>query len=174
MLPRVAVIIRRVGPYHVARLRALAPKVEELLVIEVCAVDATYSWELQLHNQSFKRRTLFAREADARVIGRLRARLTRVLLEFDPDVVAVPGWSEPAALIALDWAFAKQLPTVLMSDSQQSDKVRSPVKEVVKRHIVAMASAALAAGKTQVEYLVRLGMDRKRIAIGYDVGKSVV
>src|SRR6185437_13984414 len=42
-------------------------------------------------------------------------------------------------------------------------------KEAMKRRMVDLFSAALVGGQPHVEYLVELGMPRKRVFIGYDV-----
>jgi len=58
---------------------------------------------------------------------------------------------------------------VVMSESAQQDEPRTWWKEVIKRRIVDLYSAALVGGQLHVEYLVELGMPRDRIFIGYDV-----
>jgi len=165
--PRIAVVIERIGPYHRARMEALARRVPALAV-EICARDETYPWETE-PNCRVARTTLFATLAEARMIPRLRTAVDRALEAFGPDVVAVPGWSQPAGLLALAWARARGVPAVLMSDSQATDSRRVAAAEAVKRAVVALASAGLVGGRTHADYLAALGMPRNRIALGYDV-----
>src|SRR5438270_9914137 len=56
-----------------------------------------------------------------------------------------------------------------MSESARQDEPRTWWKEMIKRRIVNLYSAALVGGKRHVEYLVELGMPVDRIFTGYDV-----
>jgi len=56
-----------------------------------------------------------------------------------------------------------------MSESQERDLRRSPLRETLKRALVAEFDAALVGGERHVAYLARLGMPRERILLGYDV-----
>jgi glycosyltransferase involved in cell wall biosynthesis len=58
---------------------------------------------------------------------------------------------------------------VFMSESARQDKPRTRWKEMIKRRIVDLYSAALVGGQRHVDYLVELGMPRERIFTGYDV-----
>ncbi len=58
---------------------------------------------------------------------------------------------------------------VVMSESARDDEPRTWGKEMIKRRVVGLYSAALVGGQRHVEYLVELGMPRDRIFTGYDV-----
>ena len=58
---------------------------------------------------------------------------------------------------------------IVMSESARQDESRTWWKEMIKRRIVALYSAALVGGQRHVDYLVELGMPRERIFTGYDV-----
>jgi glycosyltransferase involved in cell wall biosynthesis len=58
---------------------------------------------------------------------------------------------------------------IVMSESARQDEPRTWWKEMIKRRIVNLYSAALVGGKRHVEYLVELGMPVDRIFTGYDV-----
>lgn len=167
-MTRVAVLIRRIGPYHRARLRALHAQAGAVLALETCSEDLTYSWELQCMCDPFDRVTLFAHERDV-TVRRLGPKVRKALNAWRPDLVAVPGWGDAAALYALDWAHRNRVPTVLMSDSRAEDTARNPIFEAVKRLVVRSASGGLVAGRGHAAYLAVLGMAPSRIATGYDV-----
>lgn len=86
-----------------------------------------------------------------------------------PRAVAVPGWSEPIALAALLWCAKRRVPAVVMTESQERDAARSPLKEAIKARLIGLAAAALAGGAPQIDYCVKLGMPRRACFIGYDV-----
>ena len=58
---------------------------------------------------------------------------------------------------------------VVMSESARDDEPRTWGKEMIKRRVVGLYSAALVGGQRHIEYLVELGMPRDRIFTGYDV-----
>ena len=117
----------------------------------------------------FKRVTLFP-DGDSRraKAGEVRNRLYSVLREHNPQAVAVPGWSDTGALLALTWCLESRKPCILMSDSSAVGRSRSRWKELPKRQLVALFSSALVAGKPHTSYLAGLGMPRERAFFGYD------
>jgi 1,2-diacylglycerol 3-alpha-glucosyltransferase len=167
-LTRLAFIVHRMGPYHAARLRA-ASRRGALFVVELSGKDRTYAWDMVRTGSEFERVTMF-KESDAldELPAIVRERMRAVLAEQRPDVVAVPGWSEPAALAALEWCTQRGVPTILLSESQRIDKPRSPWKEALKSQIVRLYSAAFVGGQPNRDYIVDLGMPRSRVSLGYD------
>jgi glycosyltransferase involved in cell wall biosynthesis len=188
----VAVIFDNFGPYHLARLEAAAP-VTELLAVEVAASSAEYAWNREA--QSAKRKAQSAEGRAARSMlhapcstrrewqsvtllergtsrevssGELAGRLNRVLDDFRPQAVFVPGWSGKAAFAALSWCVRNHVPAVAMSESTERDEPRSAWREAVKRRIVGLYSAALVGGRPHKDYMVKLGMPAERIFLGYD------
>jgi len=96
-------------------------------------------------------------------------RVEDALKDSAPDAVAIPGWSDKAALAALRWCAESRTPAILMSESTALDKPRSAWREWIKQRIVDLYSTVLVGGERHVDYLVRLGMPRERIFTGYDV-----
>jgi glycosyltransferase involved in cell wall biosynthesis len=170
MTMKAAIVIERIGPYHLARLKALGERLEgRLLVVEVCAMDDTYQWARVHAGGPFERATLFANERQARR-GKLLWRTMAALLDrAQPTVVAVPGWGAASSLTALAWSSSRRRAAILMSDSNFHDEVRRPWMECVKKLAVRAASAGFVAGKPQRRYLELLGMPAERISCGYDV-----
>lgn len=166
---RMVVLYDRVGPYHHARLSALCHRVN-LTAVEFSAVDKAYAWDLIRDTGDYRRVTLFKDKpiwmhSSATVITRLK----RVLNELDPNVVVIPGWDAPAALIALQWCLETRIPSVLLSDSQEIDQQRVWWKEMIKGRIVRLHSAGFVGGAPHIAYLVKLGMPESKICTGCDV-----
>jgi glycosyltransferase involved in cell wall biosynthesis len=167
---KTAIIIRRIGPYHAARLRALAAAGRGPVgVVEIVEADDTYAWDPVTQIEGVERATLFRSEAEAHSISALSSRMFETLERWMPAIVAVPGWADPAALAALAWSRSARRSAIIMSDSTAWDARRVPWREVVKRAVVGMADAALVAGEPHRRYLMALGMPSDRIEIGYDV-----
>lgn len=166
---KIAFLCDRLGPYHVARLNA-ASTYAEIFAIEFSATDQTYEWDLVATPSTFRRVTLFIdNPINSQPIKIVQKRVIQVLNEVKPDVVAIPGWDAPASLIALSWCLSHNIPSVLMSDSQQHDGKRYFWKEFVKNKIVKLHSSGFVAGSNHIDYLKFLGMPEANIVTGLDV-----
>ena len=165
---RVAVLFRRLGPYHHARLNA-AGKLTEIFGVEACGMDDTYAWEKVAGAVSFTRMTLMDGYAHSRSWRKkLHCQMWRALHQTKPQVVVVPGWSFTDALSALSWCLETNTPVVMMSESTEWDERRVPWKEWIKRRLVHICSAALVGGATHADYLKKLGLPPERVFLGYD------
>jgi 1,2-diacylglycerol 3-alpha-glucosyltransferase len=166
--PLVAVCFQRLGPYHHARLSAAGARTP-LAAIEFSAVDKTYAWAKIEDAQRFGRTVLFEDALDAVARSHLLRRVHDALGGLEPDAVAIPGWSEPAALAALLWCLRRRRPAVLMADSTAWDELRRPGREAVKRRVVRLFGAATVGGAPHRDYACALGLSRDRVFCGYDV-----
>ncbi|HET9367018.1 MAG TPA: glycosyltransferase, partial [Candidatus Udaeobacter sp.] len=167
---RVAVFFHRFGPYHCARLEAAA-RCCDLTAIEVAGETEEYAWSrVSADAHGYKRMTLFPTgNTRAMPPKRVYHAVDLALANAAPEVAAIPGWSDNAALIALSWAATHGIPAILMSESTAHDQPRVSWREWVKRRVVDLYSSALVGGQRHVDYLVDLGMPRERIFTGYDV-----
>lgn len=166
---KVAVLFDRFGPYHIARLQAAA-KYLNIFAIEVSAKTSEYQWDKVESKDLISRITLFHDKETPHILSsELKKVIWSYLSLLSPDVVAINGWADRAALCALSWCLKNKVPSIVMSESAAGDEKRSYWKEVVKSKIVKQFSSGLVGGERHVEYLVRLGMDRSKIFIGYDV-----
>ena len=173
-LRRLAVLWPRFGPYHLARLRAVDARCRaeraELVAVEVARHDALYPWAEAVAAEPFRRaRALPDATVELAAPADVRAAVTRVLDEADPDAVAFPSYATPDARAALRWCRRRRRAAVMLFDSRAEDAPRSPMKEAVKRVLVAQADAALVAGTPQAVYLEALGMPPERTFRPVDV-----
>jgi 1,2-diacylglycerol 3-alpha-glucosyltransferase len=165
---RLAVVFDRLGPYHCARLAAVAQELETV-AIELSAETKEYAWSAVNEVIGFERKTLFSQGTVLEKVPReIAQRIGAALSSCWPDAVAIPGWSNPGALAALGWCCSNRIPAILMSESTAEDEPRRWWREVVKRRIVPLYSTALVGGQRHVDYLVALGMPRERVFTGYD------
>jgi len=164
----VAILIHRLGPYHRSRLNAAAQRFPTVAV-EVSSIDNTYAWE-KVTAPELQRITVFE-DVDAYTVPRriLAQRVGFTLQALQPCAVAIPGWSDPAALAALRWCAGMGTPVVMMSESQTADGARQAWKEAVKARLLRLCGSALVGGGPHAAYLQSLGMSVDRIFQGYDV-----
>ena len=166
--PAVAVVFHHIGPYHHARLNAAADKLS-VTGIEWSAKGYD-AWGAAEAPARYARLSLFTEASDRYPDSRQRREAFRWALEqASPDVVAVNGWNNFGSLAAANCCVRRGIPMVVMSESARQDEPRTWWKEMIKRRVVGLYSAALVGGQRHVEYLVELGMPRDRIFTGYDV-----
>ena len=166
--PAVAIVFHHIGPYHHARLNAAADRLS-VTGFEWSA-EAYEPWGSAGCPARYRKVSLFSDATDqypAR--AQLRRAFWSALEQANPDVVAVNGWNNFGSLVAADCCVRNGIPMVVMSESAQQDEPRTWWKEMIKRRIVALYSAALVGGQRHIEYLVELGMPIERIFTGYDV-----
>lgn len=138
--------------------------------IQIAGDDATYEWQ-QIAWDDAKGTTIFPDRTYEMISTRsMWSGVTRALDDVDCDVVAVNGWSVTEACAGLAWRQARAgRRAVLMSETKRDDNRRFWWKEWLKRRAVARCDTALVGGRSQVDYLCELGLDRERIFTGYDV-----
>jgi glycosyltransferase involved in cell wall biosynthesis len=166
--PSVAVVFHHIGPYHHARLNASADR------LSVTGVEWSAKghdpWGEAESSARYNKLSLFPEATNQYPEkGKLRRAFSNALEQASPDIVAVNGWNNFGSLIATDCCIRHGIPMVVMSESARQDEPRTGWKEMAKRRIVALYSAALVGGQRHVDYLVELGMPRDRIFTGYDV-----
>lgn len=163
---RLAIGYESLGPYHLARLQAVA-KQSDILAVEFSRKSATYDWQTT-STADFQRETI-AENALQTPFTEISAKLNAALTSFRPDVVFVPGWAAAEALAMLHWCRLSGVPAVVMSDSQEIDSRRSTISETVKSALLSQFDGAFVAGQRHTAYLNRLGFHNHPIATDYDV-----
>jgi len=166
--PAVAVVFHHIGPYHHARLNTATDKLS-VIGFEWSAKGYD-AWGAPDSAARYQKISLFPEATDDHPQkSDLRRAFWSALEQTNPDVVAVNGWNNFGSLITADCCVRRAIPMIVMSESARQDELRTWWKEMIKRRIVNLYSAALVGGKRHVEYLVELGMPRERIFVGYDV-----
>ena len=166
--PAVAVVFHHIGPYHHTRLNAAA---DRLTVTGVeWSAKAYDPWGEADPPARYHKVSLFPESMEKHPgKAELQRAFRSALEQTNPDVVAVNGWNNFGSLIAANCCLRRGIPMVVMSESARGDEPRAWWKEMIKRRIIGLYSAALVGGQRHVEYLVELGMPRERILTGYDV-----
>ncbi len=166
--PAVAVVFHHIGPYHHARLNAAANMLS-VTGIEWSAKGYD-AWGAAATPVQYRKVSLFPEATDHYPTkAELRRAFWSALEQTNPDVVAVNGWNNFGSLVAANCCVRRGIPMIVMSESARQDESRSWWKEAIKRRIADLYSAALVGGQRHIDYLVKLGMPRERIFIGYDV-----
>lgn len=168
-----AVTFTNFGPYHLARLRALAialrDRGENLIAYEVAGHEARYPWLPRRGDEPFRWTTFFPGRTLERLSSLRSSRAMIAALDRDrPDALAIVGYSRPESTAALAWANRRSIPVILMSETQKIDHPRVWWKEAVKSRRVRKCSGAVVGGPRHRDYLVELGMPADRVFLGYN------
>jgi 1,2-diacylglycerol 3-alpha-glucosyltransferase len=168
-----AVCFTNFGPYHLARLRALASLLAEsgdrLVAYEVAGREQRYPWSRSRALEPFEWVTFFPdRIMEAVDADSCRRAMKSALDRDQPDAVGIVGYVRPESIAAARWSMRHGRPAILMSESQAIDRPVAWWKEIVKRRRAGWFDAALVGGARHRDYLVGLGIDGARIALGYN------
>ena len=170
----VAVQWPRLGPYHLARLRAahahFAARGAEVVAVETAGRDTTYAWREEAAAEPFRRVQVFPdAAAEALAPSAVAVGIADALDRLDPAAVAVNSYAGPDALAALAWCRRRRRAAICMTDSTSGDAPRTAVREWVKGRIVREFDAALVAGTRTAAYVGALGVPAARVFTPYDV-----
>ena len=169
----VSVCFTNFGPYHLARLRALATRLQQhgecLIAYEVASSERTYPWLRRKETEPFDWITLFPdRVLESLSPSECARAMTRALDRDLPEALGIVGYSRPESMAAVRWARRHAQSAILLSESQAIDRRRVWWKELVKSRRVRLFDAALVGGARHRDYLRMLGMPADRIALGYN------
>jgi 1,2-diacylglycerol 3-alpha-glucosyltransferase len=170
---KLVVCFTNFGPYHLARLRALAIRLRatgsRLIAYEVAGSEQRYPWYRSRSDEPFEWVTLFPDRMLETIPHGECSIAIKTYLDLDcPDAIGMAGYVRPESITAANWARRRGLPSILMSESQKIDRPHIWWKEVIKKQRLMLFDAALVGGPTHRDYLVQLGMPSQRIALGYN------
>ena len=164
----VALAFHRFGPYHRARLQAVRTRLTRVQSLEFSSVDESYAWERVRMDDGAHVSLFVDADVDRKSSREVIERVNQALDQLAPAVLAIPGWSHPAALCGLAWSLRNSRSAVLMSESTAGDGPRRLWREWIKRRLVRLFAAALVGGDPQAAYVRALGMSTEGIFPGYD------
>lgn len=173
---KVAVLYLNFGPYHVARLRAIAqalqPHDARLVGVELAGSEKHYPWRVQRRHEAFEWRTLFEDAAVELIASRDQAQGVRAMLdEVQPAAVVIPGWSHAFHRAAAAWCRSRRgrVVAVVSADTTAArPQGRTWLFELYKRWLLRGFDAAHVSGHATRDYLASLGFPRERVFFKYD------
>ena len=132
-----AVCFTNFGPYHLARLRALAARLRAAGDRPDRLRGGRQRADLPVGSPAAGRAVRLdhpvprPRPRDPQP-GRLRRAIARALDRDQPDAVGIVGYARPESMAAARWAGGNGRPAILMSESQAIDRPRTWWKEMIK------------------------------------------
>jgi 1,2-diacylglycerol 3-alpha-glucosyltransferase len=171
---KAALLFCNYGPYHLARIQGFHDRAKsknwQIMGIELARTEEEYPWKIDIKCLPFPIHSVITNKAVEKSFPpQLLIRLWHLLDQLQPDVIAIAGYARPAMLAALLWAKQHHKPTILFSETTESDFARATWREQIKRKIINQYQAALVGGQPQKRYLMQLGMPENAIFCGYNI-----
>jgi len=169
---RVVFVFDHFGPYHVARVAAVAALRDfEVKGLELHPMSRTYGWDQNDGDREFGFEKISLPEVNLR--GRdereaLRKELERTLDRCAPEVVFVNGWGDFMSLETISWAKRRSCKLIVMTETRRADGNRSSIGEWIKGRIVRLCDAGLCGGESHRDYLAELGLPKECASLGYN------
>jgi 1,2-diacylglycerol 3-alpha-glucosyltransferase len=161
-----AVIYMNLGPYHLARMEALAELHPHLLVIEIGAEQGMYPWRPRKKDLAYHIETLFEKNVEEISVRDQKIAVKTCLRRYQPKFVVVSGYRHPAMRAAANWARKKNLSCVLLFVSTKIDHRRVWWREWLKRlFLYGRFSHFAVAGQRSAQYARNLGIGQDMISI---------
>ena len=169
--PELAVVWDSLGPYHFARLRALAAvSPYRVHAVQIAERTATYNWLQQSSTDILKVETLVTGQTSEQVsAAQVFLAFRRFLSRRQIRTVFLPSYWPAASAALLLAARSRRVRTVMMNDSHAGTEKATGFKRIVKKALLSQFDAALVAGTPQARHFARLGMPAACIFTGYDV-----
>ena len=163
----VGIMFHRFGPYHYARLRgAIEASNKKVIGIELSKHDSIYQWKQE--DSKLPVETLFEDEDILSMSGYILYRkIKKTIVKLQLSTLAVQGWTK-WGLAGVLAAHDCKIPIILMSESNEYDFVRHPLKEYIKKMVLKLCSSALVGGEDHKNYLIKLAFPNDKIHKGYD------
>ena len=161
-----AVIYMNLGPYHLARMEALAKFHPDLLVIEIGAKHGIYPWRPKKEDLSYNLETLFRKNVEEVSVHDQKIAVRTCLHKYQPKAVVVSGYRQPVMRAAANWAGKESLTNVLLFVSTKMDHRRFWWRELFKRLFIKSKFSRFAvAGQRSTQYAQHLGIREEMISV---------
>ena len=132
MLETYVILYLNLGPYHVARLRALASTLPGLVAVQVANTQNLYPWQSSKAAKQFQHVTLFDRTFESISSAEQVKAVRRALDDIKPSAIMVAGYYDPAMRAAARWGKKYGAPLIMTTTTTVMDKRRWLPKEVLK------------------------------------------
>jgi glycosyltransferase involved in cell wall biosynthesis len=132
MLETCAILYINLGPYHVARLRALASTLPGLVAVQVADTQNLYPWQFTSAQTGFQQVTLFSRPFESISSAEQVKAVHRALDDIKPAAIMMAGYFDPVMRAAARWGRKHNVPRIMTTTTTVIDKPRWLPKEVLK------------------------------------------
>lgn len=167
--PRLMLICKCFGPYHYARLKALA-RIFDVLGVQWFGRETERGWGLSVVPDCVRLWTCTSPNKGGESRWRTVWSIVKAIRRFEPAVVLFSGYSDLPHIFGAAAAKLLGSHAVVLFDSTAMDRPRQRWKEKLKGLLLlALFDAAIVAGKRSATYVKDLGMKSNRVGYFCDV-----
>ncbi|MGA9407678.1 MAG: glycosyltransferase, partial [Bacteroidota bacterium] len=171
---RVMIIWTKFLPYHIARIKHLKKRLDEigcaLTAVEVASQDELYPFGKNFEDNAIDYISCFThtsyRELSAR---RIFDKVFEMLNHFKPDVVFAPATPFPSGMASARYRLENNNRSILMDDAWDHSDKRGRVIRWFKKNIHQNIDGAFIPAPSHASYYRDLGFERDRLVFGVDV-----
>jgi 1,2-diacylglycerol 3-alpha-glucosyltransferase len=158
------------SPYIIARLRALARVLPEMLAVEIADYESKYPRKTEKTGEGFEYRTLFHLPFESVTAQDQKRASLSLLEEVIPSSVLVVGYAHSVMRSIAMWSRKKGIPCIMTTDTTGVDRRRFLVKELAKKWWCNRYFDALfLPGERSANYFASLRFPEERIWRGTSV-----
>ena len=162
---KIVILHNVISPYKTLLFNELYKLCNSIKVLYMAETESNREWNVKKDELKFPYEIMFQGCLNDVNPSRLVTKTWKRLNELDPDILTIGGYSYTACWAAFFWAKVNKKRIILWSASNEEDRGRFFLKEKLKGFLVKRCDAANVYGKRNKDYLVKLGMDEKRIFI---------
>jgi 1,2-diacylglycerol 3-alpha-glucosyltransferase len=169
----IGILFSDFGPYHVARIEALANEVKNrkgrLFAFRFAETSETYKWKPETPVNADV--ITLSHQQPAGLIKACKIAFTffRQLKKNKIAIVFLPSYSPLPNLLCFMAAKIRGCKTILMIDSWHATEKAGFFGRCLKHLLIRLYDAALVAGTPHIEYVRTYGQESSKIFTGYDV-----
>jgi len=163
--PEAALIWINFGPYHYARISALARKCR-IAAIQLASRQQLCGWDGETSQSKAPVFTVTDGLWEKLNQAKVAIRLWLLLNHLRPEALLIPAYDTIPAVAAAVWGRLHASRTIVMAVSTQQDYRRQRYKEAVKSVLLkVLFERAVTTGTEATHYLETLGFPRRRISV---------
>ena len=169
----IAILFSDFGPYHVARIEALADALnkqgDQLFAYRFAESSTTYGWKPVVPANATVVTLGSAEPSGAKDAFTLAMALRRSLKKNKIKKIFLPSYSPLPNMLCVFGAKLAGCKLILMNESWRLTERASFFGKLVKHFLVRQFSSALVGGNPQKEYACDYGQHPEKVFLGYDV-----
>jgi glycosyltransferase involved in cell wall biosynthesis len=168
---KIVALTSMANPYTLERYSAFASKFADVsfFLVELGEKSLVYQWQFSKIKTIYPRIILSKKAPEEESFLKLFYLLKKTLDSLEPDLIVSCGYGVPGMLQALLWSIFKNIPVILLSESKEDDAKRNLWQEILKSILIKLYKSALVGAECHKKYLIKLGMPKAAIFLGYDV-----
>lgn len=162
---KIVILHNIISPYMTLLFNELYKLRNDIKVLYMAETESIREWDIKKEELKFPYEIMFKGILNNVNPLNLARQTWKSLNTLNPDVLIVGGYSYSSCWAGFFWAKKNKKKIILWSDSNEEDKDRLFLKEMIKSFFIKRCDAANVCGKRGKDYLIKLRMEPDKIFI---------